>query len=105
MIRNTYGRKHWTFPGGGMKKGELPEIAVLREVREEVGISLGSIKRIGEYKNNKEYKRDTVYCFYASIQKPEFFIDSSEILEAKWFAFSVIPNFRSPAVGKILNLL
>ncbi|MEK7195749.1 MAG: NUDIX domain-containing protein, partial [Patescibacteria group bacterium] len=38
VIRNTYGEMHWTLPGGGIKKGESPEQAVLREVKEEVRI-------------------------------------------------------------------
>ena len=44
MIRNTYGDMRWTFPGGGYKRNESPEMAAAREVREEVGISLEALR-------------------------------------------------------------
>lgn len=104
MIRNTYGEKHWTLPGGGIKKGESPEHAVLREVKEEVGISLNSVKKLSEYQSNKEYKLDTIHCFYAKTTNTELSIDNGEILEAAWFSLESMPKFRSTATEKVLNL-
>jgi 8-oxo-dGTP pyrophosphatase MutT (NUDIX family) len=39
LIRNTYGSRAWTFPGGMIKRGETPEVSTQREVREEGGIT------------------------------------------------------------------
>ncbi|OGY61157.1 MAG: hypothetical protein A3F99_00085 [Candidatus Colwellbacteria bacterium RIFCSPLOWO2_12_FULL_43_11] len=104
MIRNTYGEKHWTLPGGGIKKGESPERAALREVEEEVGILLSSVRKIGEYRSNREYKADTIHCFYATANSPKISIDKGEILEAAWFTPQTIPSFRSTATEKVLDL-
>ncbi len=60
MIRNTYGHMHWTFPGGGVRRGETLQAAIRREVMEEVEITLREPTYLGSYFNVKEYKRDTV---------------------------------------------
>jgi len=105
MIRNTYGRGHWTFPGGSIGRRETPEQAAIREVAEEVGIALDSVEPIGIYRNRREYKRDTVYCFRASVSKDAHKIDPFEIAEAAWVRANELPSFRGPSVNEILALL
>lgn len=39
LIKTTYGY-NYSLPGGGVKKGETPEHAAIREAGEEVGIYL-----------------------------------------------------------------
>jgi 8-oxo-dGTP diphosphatase len=39
----------WVFPGGGIEEGESPEEAVVREVKEETGLSVAVSRKIGEY--------------------------------------------------------
>jgi 8-oxo-dGTP diphosphatase len=38
LVRHSYGRRNWELPGGGRQANESAEQAVLREVREEVGV-------------------------------------------------------------------
>jgi 8-oxo-dGTP pyrophosphatase MutT (NUDIX family) len=40
LVRTWFGKQRWSFPGGGIAKGESPETAALREVREETGLIL-----------------------------------------------------------------
>lgn len=106
LIRNTYGKRFWTFPGGGLQKNESPEKCVRREVKEELDISLGQIKKIGMYVSTRNYKIDTVYCFYTKVLSREFMIDRGEILEARWFGVDEIPTlYRSPGVDKLTAML
>lgn len=40
LVRHSYGRPVWAFPGGSMGRGEPPIEAALREFREELGCDL-----------------------------------------------------------------
>ncbi len=104
MIRNSYGRKHWTFPGGGKKKNETPEAGAKREAKEEVGIFLENLVYLGDYFSRRQHKRDTVYCFYGKIDNDLFQIDNGEIEEGHWFALKEIPEFYYAAVEDVLML-
>lgn len=103
MIRNTYGHRYWTFPGGRVHRHERPEDGARREVREEVGITLESLQPMGTYQNDRQYKRDTVHCFYAVVPTREHEIDGREIAEAKWFSLDAIPDHRGRAVEHALR--
>lgn len=105
LIRNSYGKKHWTFPGGGIKKGESAEEATKRETLEEVGVTVTKLKYLGEYHNARQYKKDTVYCFFSDVTSFEHQIDNDEVEEAKWFYLSDIPPNRSPAVQTVIDLM
>jgi 8-oxo-dGTP pyrophosphatase MutT (NUDIX family) len=46
LVLLTYAPR-WRLPGGGLKRGEAPEEAMLRELREEIGLtSHGAIERL-----------------------------------------------------------
>jgi len=46
MVRHSY-MPGWHFPGGGLRRGETPEEGILRELREEIGLTRwGEIMRL-----------------------------------------------------------
>ena len=91
LIRNTYGRHGWTLPGGMMKRGEPPEVAMRREVQEEVGIVLDSVHGLGLFTGRQAYRRDTVHVFVAQVPSVVVSIDPGEIQEARWFPMAALP--------------
>lgn len=89
VVQNWLGRQKWQFPGGGIKSGEDPKSAGVREVREELDISLDSSK----LKLLKEgfWKTDNLgfhyYVFRTHCQnKPKPANHSLEIINASWFS-------------------
>jgi len=84
MVRNTYGHKLWTFPGGGIVRGETAEQAIRREVMEEVGIHVQKLQKIGEFESRDEYRRDRVVVFAGESKGRQVTIQEAEILEARW---------------------
>jgi len=59
--RNTAKLTQWELPGGKLESGEAPEAAAIREVQEEVGISVQITKLLG----NTEFEDDGILWKYA----------------------------------------
>ena len=58
LVKLRYARG-WRLPGGGRRPGEEPRVAVLRELREEIGMtSHGSVQLACELEQDFEFKRD-----------------------------------------------
>ena len=97
LIRNTYGRSHlFVFPGGGIKRGETPDAAALRELQEEVGIACEEMRLLSVHRNEAEGQRDTIHLFEAvTIATPV--ADGVEVEEARFFALDLLPDNVSAA--------
>ena len=99
LLRHRYGTG-WFLPGGKSKKTETNESALRRELKEEVGITLIiHIKRLGEYINTYEYKKDTITVFivydFNLVPKKHF-----EIEEWAFFNTDALPDDTSPGTRK-----
>lgn len=103
LIRHTYGHSAWTLPGGGIKKGELKEQAIKREIKEELGFDIEP-KYIGEFTHNTEYKIDTVYCFVANVEKKDPVLQEAEIKKAGWWKTNGLPENHSTGLDRVLRI-
>jgi ADP-ribose pyrophosphatase YjhB (NUDIX family) len=103
LVRNTYGRRQWTFPGGSIARGETAEDAIRREVREEVGLRLQHLQRLGTFAGTIDYKRDHVAGFAGVAPDRQVTIDIAEILEARWFQPQDLPPLAA-AAARILGM-
>jgi 8-oxo-dGTP pyrophosphatase MutT (NUDIX family) len=52
LVRHTYGRRWWDFPGGAIKRNELPLAAARREMGEELGLAGVDWALIGEFRGD-----------------------------------------------------
>jgi ADP-ribose pyrophosphatase YjhB (NUDIX family) len=105
FIKHSYGSGLWSVPGGGIKRKESFEKAVRREVKEEVGIILKEVKKIGSYISTKEYKIDTVELFWSKVETDTFKIDNFEIIEARWATIDQIPKPCGENTKQILSYI
>ena len=104
LIRNSYGPMEWDLPGGGIKRGERPEAAARREVREEVGISLTELRPLGRYTGTEFYEKDTVVGYFARAESAALKPRRAEIYEEGWFEWGRLPEPLSREAAKVIGL-
>lgn len=72
----------WCLPGGHMEGDETPEECLTREMREEMGIELPSLK----YFTDKHYPGETEYFFVAQADFEVHAIKLTEGQAIAWFS-------------------
>jgi 8-oxo-dGTP diphosphatase len=87
---------YWALPGGRMDPGETVEETTVREVKEETGLDVVIISKIGEY-IEKGFKDEVDYEYYPTcfVVKPvggKLIKQDSEIQEIKSFNLDTLPT-------------
>jgi ADP-ribose pyrophosphatase YjhB (NUDIX family) len=105
LIRNSYGPTHlFVLPGGGINRGEMPEAAAAREVKEEVGLEVAAVQFVACYSNRSEGHRDTIHLFTARADGvPQ--ADAMEVAEALFCALDALPKSVSEATLRRIDEL
>ena len=98
LVRHKYG-EGWLLPGGKVKKRELDEAALRRELYEEIGLSdIGVMEILGEYENTYEYKRDTILVFvvrsFTQKAKQHFEIEATQYFDPQSLPQGTTPGTR-----------
>lgn len=88
----------WGFPGGAIELGETPQMAAIRETKEETGLDVEVVRLIGIYTDcNMEYpngdKAQSI-CIAFELHRTggELACDKDETLELKYFSLDDIPE-------------
>lgn len=91
LLRHSYGPETWALPGGGMSRGEAPEQAARREMREELGLELDLLEPLGTLEEELSGSPHTAHIFTAiSDARPK--PDGREVIEAKFFPTHSLPE-------------
>ena len=102
LIRSRKHPERWTFPAGGVERGELHAEAALRETREEAGLTgrLGS--RICEVADDKSVT--IAFALHVEAELPTW--DEMHERERRWFSLGApgTPSAR-PACAVVRELL
>ena len=81
-------KSYWGFPKGHLNAGESSKEAAIREVKEEVGLRVEIIDKIGQssyiFQVNGEKIFKIVTMFLMQAKKGQILIQDLEIQEAKW---------------------
>lgn len=106
LIHHTY-RPDWYLPGGGVNRREPFDVALARELSEEIGLEAFRVERIlGVYRNRHEFKDDHVVTYVVRTLDPETAIrpaDSFEIEQARWFPIDALPKDISAASARRID--
>src|SRR3989304_7340259 len=89
-------RGYWALPGGRVDLGETVEQTIVREVKEETGLDVEVVSKIGEYheqgvQDGIEYDYYPA-CFLVKSVGGEIKKQESEIEEIKLFSLSDVPE-------------
>ena len=105
FVRHVY-RQHWGVPGGLLERGETPEVAVAREVWEEVGLRIQLLGEPAVVVDAEPQRVDVVYRARPVDDADADAIDPSspEIVEARWFPQSETPELQHETASALVAL-
>ena len=79
----------WNLPGGGVESGEAPWQAVVREVREEVGLEVEVARLAGLY--SWIALDEVIYSFVCRVIGGALLTQTDETDDARYFALENLP--------------
>ena len=79
----------WGMPGGYLKKGEQPEVALKRELREEASLEVDQIELFTIRTYRKPLQLEIIFRCRAVGDTNQL---NYEIQKAEWFALDKLPN-------------
>jgi len=90
----------WGLPGGILEAGETLRECIVREVREETGLSVAPMRMIGVYSSpdfevvypNGDRVHYVTFCFECRVTGGRMQADSRETLELAWFSQDERPS-------------
>ena len=102
LVQNKKGDRTWhgwNFPGGHVEQGEFVTPSVIREVREETGLTIENPKLCGikEFQKEQDGKRFIVFLYVASRFSGE--LCSSDEGDVFWYPLSELKRSKELADG------
>jgi ADP-ribose pyrophosphatase YjhB (NUDIX family) len=93
LVRHTYARRgEWDIPGGFLHPGEDPELALRRELAEEVGVeSIVAVTNIAVTASRFDRKREQLFSYVVDVDGEAVRPSEAEIADARWFPHDALP--------------
>ena len=81
----------WEFPGGKLYPGESPERGLIREIKEELNVSISVDQMLPSVTHDYGMKRIKLIPFICSIESGD--LDPTEHKELKWISKSELNKY------------
>lgn len=84
----------WAFPGGFMDIDETTIDAARRELKEETGLVVGELHRVGVFDAVDRDPRERIItvAYYTILDKPAEVSGLDDAAQAKWFLLTELPD-------------
>ena len=88
----------WEFPGGKLEPGETGEQAIVREIKEELEVTIGNLEYLCTVEHDYETFHLSMQCYLAEIKSGEFkehahedmrWLNIEEIWDVNWLPADV----------------
>ncbi len=77
----------WEFPGGKIEPGEWPEVCIVREIEEELGIKVANLKLLNvqdhQYPNGEKFRLHFYFCEVVAGEPQSLWHDEIKWIEAE----------------------
>jgi len=105
LVRLSY-RRSWGLPGGLLKRGETPEQAALREVKEESALDVELVGDPAVVVDAEARRVDVVFRARVArgVDPVSAAPSSPEILQVGWFPGDSLPDLQHEASGAMVAL-
>ena len=106
LVRQSYRRGGWGFPGGLLRRREDPADAVRREVSEELGIDVDLQGQPVVVVDARARRVDVIFTarLAEGSAEPEHSPHSPEIADVAWFPPDRLPSLLPEATSALIEL-
>lgn len=106
LVRQSYRRGGWGFPGGLLRRNEDPADAARRELREELGIDVELQGLPVVVVDSPARRVDVIFNAHLAegSGEPEHTAHSPEITDARWFSPHALPSLLPEATAALIQL-
>lgn len=101
LVRHSYGTGNWMAPGGGLRRGEDPLLASVRELREETGCGFVDGWRVALVEEPLQGATNVVHVIAGQATGAPV-PDGREVIEARFFAPEALPEPMSDLLRRDL---